>query len=348
MRASRVSVVIPCYNYGRYLRECVGSVLDQTGVEVRVLIIDNASTDDTATIAADLAATDPRVAIRSHAVNQGHIRIFNEGLQWATELYTVLLSADDMLTPGALQRACELLEAHPEVGFVYGRPLVFRDDRPRPRARNGPGRWIIRRGGEWFEARCRTGENCIQSAEVVVRSRLLRQLGGYRDELPHTADFEMWMRLALHADVGYIAGAHQACYRDHPASLHHRQFGTPLADLTQVQAAFETLFRDHADAIADHRRLEELASRALAQRALRAACRVYDWGQDPTEVAALQRLAVAAYGGAHALGEWRGLLWRQRLGPRLCRLLRPFFVISHARRLRRGLQRWRLRRAGLG
>jgi hypothetical protein len=78
-----------------------------------------------------------------------------------------------------------------------------------------------------------------------MRSSLLRQVGGFRPELPHTADFEMWMRLALHADVGYIAGPHQAYYRDHSASMHRRRFGTALADLAQMQAAFEVIFRDH-------------------------------------------------------------------------------------------------------
>ena len=128
---------------------------------------------------------------------------------------------------------------------MYGRPFVFRDGPPRLPAWTGPGRWGIRPGREWLEHRCRTADNCIRSPEVVMRSSLLRQVGGFRPELPHTADFEMWMRLALHADVGYIAGPHQAYYRDHSASMHRRRFGTALADLAQMQAAFEVIFRDH-------------------------------------------------------------------------------------------------------
>jgi glycosyltransferase involved in cell wall biosynthesis len=349
MPASRVSVVIPCCNYGRYLRECVSSVVEQTGVDVRVLIVDDASTDDSASVASELAAGDPRIELRRHAVNHGHIATYNEGLQWATDPYTLLLSADDLLTPGALQRACTLLEAHPEVGFVYGRPLVFRDDQRRPQPANGPGRWTIRRGRDWFAARCRTGENCIQSPEVVVRSRLLQQLGGYRDELPHTADFEMWMRLALYADVGYITDAHQAYYRDHATSLRHQRFGTPLADLMQFRAAFEILFHDHGTAIVDRPCLEALARRALARRALRAACRIYDWGPlDLTQVAGLESLALSLCPDAEVLGEARGLRWRKQLGACWCRRLQPCFVITHAQRVGRALNRWRLRRAGLG
>jgi glycosyltransferase involved in cell wall biosynthesis len=347
MPTSSVSVVVPCYNYGRYLRDCVVSVLGQAGVDARVLVIDDASADDSAAVAAELAAADPRVELRSHAVNQGHVRTYNEGLQWATGTYTLLLSADDMLTPGALQRACALLDARLDVGFVYGRALVFRDDRPRPRPKTGPARWTIWPGREWFEMRCRMTECCIHSPEVVVRTSLLRQLGGYRDELPHAGDLEMWMRLALHADVGYIAGPHQAYYRDHLQAMHRVGYGTVLADLVQVRAAFEVLFRDHGLIVADRQRLEAVVRRMVARRALRAACREYDRARpNPTAVAALEELATMTYSDAHGLGEWRGLQRRKRLGPRLSWVLQPFMVMT-AQSVYRVLKRRRLQRQGL-
>ena len=112
---SSVSVVIPCYKYGRYLEECAASVLDDQDVDVRVLIIDDASPDDSADVAKKIAARDPRVELVVHATNKGNIATFNEGLlEWADGDYCVLLSADDRLTPGALGRAADLLDAKPE------------------------------------------------------------------------------------------------------------------------------------------------------------------------------------------------------------------------------------------
>ena len=133
---SSVSVVIPCYRYGHYLAECVASVLDhQPGVDVRVLIIDDASPDDSAEQARALAAADPRIEVRVHAQNMGHIATYNEGLlEWADGDYSVLLSADDRLTPGALTRAAGLLDARPEVGFCYGHPVHFQHPGPPPPA----------------------------------------------------------------------------------------------------------------------------------------------------------------------------------------------------------------------
>ena len=113
-RRPSVSVVIPCYQYGHFLPDCVRSVLDQEGVDVRVLIIDDASPDDSAEVALRLAADDQRVEARVHEVNQGHIATYNEGLLgWADGDYSVLISADDLMTPGSLARATAVMEADP-------------------------------------------------------------------------------------------------------------------------------------------------------------------------------------------------------------------------------------------
>src|SRR5262245_8631151 len=97
--APTVSVIIPCYNYAEFLPRCVESILDQPGVDVSVLVIDDCSSDDTPEVAARLAAQDPRVSVRRHEVNRGHIATYNEGLEWASGDYIVLISADDLLTP---------------------------------------------------------------------------------------------------------------------------------------------------------------------------------------------------------------------------------------------------------
>src|SRR5258708_7132537 len=98
---AKVDVVVPCYNYGRFLRSCVGSVLEQSVRDLRVLIIDDASTDDSLSVARKLASDDPRVSVIAHSRNQGHISTYNEGIAWASAGYFLLLSADDLLVVGA-------------------------------------------------------------------------------------------------------------------------------------------------------------------------------------------------------------------------------------------------------
>ena len=124
---SSVDVVVPCYRYGHFLRECVESVLNQSGVNVRVLIIDDASPDNTAELSTALVNEDPRVGFIRHRENKGHITTYNEGIEWASADYFLLLSADDYLLPGALSRAAELMDAHPEVGLTFGNVIELGD-----------------------------------------------------------------------------------------------------------------------------------------------------------------------------------------------------------------------------
>jgi glycosyltransferase involved in cell wall biosynthesis len=184
-----VDVVVPCYNYARYLGACVHSALSQAAVDVRVLVIDDCSSDDTPAVGLALAASDRRVEYRRHPVNRGHIATYNEGLMgWSSGDYVVLLSADDLLAPGSLGRAAAIMESDHRVGMVYGRALHFRSEQDIPQVRAR--RWRYRRwpGTDWIERMARRGHNVISSPEVMVRGSVQREVGGYRTELPHTGD----------------------------------------------------------------------------------------------------------------------------------------------------------------
>jgi glycosyltransferase involved in cell wall biosynthesis len=277
----RVSVVIPCYNYGRYLERCVESAISQQGVEVDVLIVDDASPDGSAQIAHRLARQHAQISVLEHAVNRGHIATYNDGLSQATGDYVVLLSADDLLHPGALARAVALMEAHPEVGLTYGRARDFVDEPPRV-TQDIATTWTIWRGREWLSDRCRTGRNPIRSCEAVMRSSIYKQLGQYDSELPHTADFDLWMRAALISDVGYVGGTIQAWYRVHGNNMHVVDFRNDQAqgtiiDLRERLKTFDSVFASlRADPSAE--RLQKVAHQTLAREALTLAIRAHDWG----------------------------------------------------------------------
>ena len=275
---STVSVVIPCYRYGHFLEEAVSSVLDdQEGVDVRVLIIDDASPDDSADVARRIAARDPRVDVVVHGTNKGNIATFNEGLlDWADGDYCLLLSADDRATPGALRRARDLLDAHPEVGFVYGRALYVRDGAPLPQARRTVRGWTVMSGQRWLEHRFRQAENPITSPEIVVRTSVHHRVGGYDPALPKAADMEIYFRFAAHADVGFIRGADQAYYRLHGGNMSTTV--SPLSDLDQRRSVFDLALHRYGYRLDDPEHLSDIVSRQLGREALWAAGRVHDRG----------------------------------------------------------------------
>ena len=318
---SRVDVIIPCYNYGRYLPRCVESVLDQDGIDVRVLIIDDASPDDSWQIAEELGRQDDRITLRRHAVNRGHIATYNEGLDWVAGNYALLLSADDQLVPGALSRAAAVLGAHAEVGLTYGRQILCSSDdspeSPPPVERTGD--WRIVPGVEFIAECCRSGQNPVATPTVVVRTALWKRLGGYRKDLPHTADMELWLRFAAYASVAVI-DAVQAMKRMHAGNMQHRYIEAGLGDLPHRLAAFEAFL-----SVCDNRFRDALRHQvrtALAEEAFWAASRAFDRG----DLACCEQCLQYAKRLSPGLCDqpiWARLQWKRTVGPRLWRLVRP-------------------------
>jgi glycosyltransferase involved in cell wall biosynthesis len=328
------SVIVPCYNYARYLPGCVASVLSQDDVDVSVLIIDDASTDGAGEVASALAASDSRVEVRVHSVNRGHIRTYNEGLGWATRDFTVLLSADDLLVPGAFARAARVFAAQPTVGMVHGRAIRLLDGEPVPppgRARARSRAWP---GPEWIERRCRLGRNLISSPEVVLRTDVQRLIGGYRYDLPHSGDLEMWLRAASHADVAFLS-ADQAYYRVHPASMSATRFDGLLTDARHRQAAFDAALLDRAELV-DHERLHRLALDALARDVVwDLACACAEHEVDAGDARDLIEFAVSVSPSITATAEFRILRMHRVLG----RWARPTRILEAPLRVMRRLRR---------
>jgi glycosyltransferase involved in cell wall biosynthesis len=299
-----VSVVVPCYNYGRYLSQCVESVLSQEGVDVDVLIVDDASPDGSVAVARELAAADDRVKVLEHPVNKGHIQTYNDGLAAVDGEYVVLLSADDLLSPGSLARSTALMAAYPDITFVYGFSAGFNETPPPPRSR--PSSWSVWSGPEWLTEMCRRGTNPVATPEVVMRGSTMRELVGYDARLPHAADFLLWLRAAGRGSVGRVNGADQAFYRIHGANMHVERYSGLFLDIKERRQAFEILFTDDKDYVGELAGLREDAERALAREALSAARRAYRLRR--TDAEPPQRLAELAEEldpAARTTQEWR-------------------------------------------
>ena len=307
-----VDVLIPCYNYGRFLRTCVHSVLSQQDVNVRVVIIDDASVDSTPEIGAQLAAENSRVRFVRHSVNAGHIATYNEGMEdWGHE-YALLLSADDVLTPGALRRATRLMEKHPEIGFVYGPAIPFHDEEALPPFPDTAARSDVQviQGERFIENLCTTTQNPIWTPTAVVRTALQRKLGGYRSDLPHAGDLEMWMRFAAHGAVG-ILDTYQAYYRLHSNNMNRSYAG--VKDHKQRKAAFDSFFMTHGNQLRERARLEVLVATQLAQSAFWCAHKA--WAQrQREECRELLEFSIQNCAGIGTTIEWSRFEWKRRLG----------------------------------
>jgi glycosyltransferase involved in cell wall biosynthesis len=123
-REPLVSFVVPCYNYGRYLRDCLNSIFNQEGGhDFEVIAIDDASSDDTQEILR--AYDDPRLRVISHPVNRGHAETISHGLQLARGHFVARIDPDDRYRPYFLSSVVDKLVSFPELGLAYGDAAVI-------------------------------------------------------------------------------------------------------------------------------------------------------------------------------------------------------------------------------
>lgn len=315
-----VDVVIPCYNYARYLPGCIASVLSQEGVEVRALIIDDCSTDETPAVGAELAARDSRVEYRRHAKNMRHIATYNEGLiDWARASYSLLLSADDLLAPLALQRATRVMDANPQVHMTYGMALLFTDDAELSKLApdsSPPSHQIV--GGADFMRRSFVG-NPVPTPSAIARTRVQHLVGGYSASLPHTADMEMWMRFAVYGAIGVVPQV-LAYKRTHSTNMSIQYAARPLGDFQErLDACRELLAKQESTLGVDAPTLAE-AHQLIAPQVLWWASALADAGESAACDQALQLAAELAPDLKYST-DWRRLRMRRALPRGLRRAL---------------------------
>jgi hypothetical protein len=313
MRTS-VDVVIPCYNYGKFLTESVNSILCQEDVDIRILIIDDCSPDNTQEIGERLASIHECIEFRRHTFNKGHIETYNEGIEWANSDLFLLLSADDYILPGSLGRAAKIMADRPDLSFVFGSAILQYDEgalvRNEPLSRYGGSVPTVLSCHDFVQAL--GGQNIVPTPTAVVRTSAQKQTGGYSKELPHAGDLAMWLLLAAAGPVGFI-NEPQAVYRIHAQNMSRAYLSVRLPDIQQRLAAFELFLQEGGRHGQDVELLRQVLMSDLARESLSQACLAFNEGD--TEVALeLERLAHRFDPGVRFSVPWFRLLLRTTLG----------------------------------
>src|ERR1700722_6800539 len=110
---SRISAILPNYNHARYLREAVWGIARQVPAPLEIIVIDDASTDDSAAVLAALAAEIPNLRVLREDVNRGTISALNRGLAAAQCPYVYFGAADDVVFQGLFAAMVAALQQHP-------------------------------------------------------------------------------------------------------------------------------------------------------------------------------------------------------------------------------------------
>jgi glycosyltransferase involved in cell wall biosynthesis len=184
-----VSVILAVYNCEKYLGEAIASIQSQTYQNWELLIIDDASTDSSADIAAAYAQADPRIQFLRQPQNAGPMVCFNRGIDRAAGKYIARLDADDLMLPARLAKQVDYLEAHPDVGLL-GTAFEMIDDQGDRIAT-----CAVSTGTENLKTLLKT-KNPILHPSIMMSADRLRAIGAYSEAYPYAEDYALCLDFA--------------------------------------------------------------------------------------------------------------------------------------------------------
>jgi len=198
----RVSVCIPTFNHAHFLSDAIGSVLAQTYRDFELVVVDNASTDDTPEVVRAYMARDPRIRYVRNPANLGAQRNLNRCVESASGEYVNVLCADDLLAPTALQELVRALDRHPRASLAAcARVMVDADLRPL-RVLSFSRKAELVGGGEVIR-RCLTSGNVIGEPSAVLLRRA-DAARGFDERFRQLIDLEMWCHLLTKGDLAFV------------------------------------------------------------------------------------------------------------------------------------------------
>lgn len=174
-----ISIIVPTYNYGRWLRRSLGSVASQGGTDFELIVVDDGSTDDTPAILAAFARTCACPLRILSQQNRGQGPANNRGAAAARGRYLLFFDADDELQPGALDLFRRYLAVHGDRDLVFGGYVLVRAD---GREKTTTGASLGERRRDFAHFVTLTGRVNIQiGAAIIDRERFLQTQ--FREEL---------------------------------------------------------------------------------------------------------------------------------------------------------------------
>lgn len=208
-----VSVILPVYNGAATVREAAASILVQTFMDFELIVVDDASTDDTPRILASLK--DPRLRVFSLTENCGRNAACNRAAATARGDYLAMLDADDSSLPKRLERQVAFLQAHPDIALCGGWARLVDEQG---------------RSAEWRQptepAAIRAAmlrSNPFIHSTMMIRRRAFEEAGGFdQAERFWAADYDLYLRIVARHPAANIPEI-LAVYRSHGGARYRAQ-----------------------------------------------------------------------------------------------------------------------------
>jgi glycosyltransferase involved in cell wall biosynthesis len=198
-----VSIITPSFNQGRFLEQTMRSVLEQDYPRIEYIVIDGGSADNSVAIIEKYAAklaywVSERDKGQTDALNKGFSKAHGDILAW--------VNSDDAYTPGAVSAAVAYLQAHPDIGMVYG-DLDFINENDRVIGRFNAAQTDL--------ARLRRGFVHIPQPAAFFRAEHWCKVAPLDPSFYFAMDYDLWVRLAKVTQLKYLPGVPWAKFRLH-------------------------------------------------------------------------------------------------------------------------------------
>jgi glycosyltransferase involved in cell wall biosynthesis len=235
----KVSVLMPSYNYARYLPAAIRSVLSQTYSELELIITDDCSTDESRAIVEEWGKLDSRVVPVMHDINHGLARARNSSLAVGTGDFIALCDADDVWLPDKLKTQMECFLARPELGVVHCDSAIIDGEGKLTGERfsslmNHQGQPM---SGNLFEVLCERNFMCVPT--VILRREAIEYAGGFEESLRSLEDWVCWAKVSRKYPFHYIEDA-LVQYRIHGSGLSNNLKGMASNRVKAVRYLLES------------------------------------------------------------------------------------------------------------
>lgn len=210
----RVDVIIPNYNHALFLEKRIRSVLDQTFQDLDVILLDDASTDNSREVIAQFA-NDPRVRVILNDTNSGNVfKQWNKGLKEARGDYVWIAESDDVADTRFLEELVGRLESHPKAGLAYCQTCLIdeADNRLGIVESNRPGLDPDHWKSDYFnDGRRELSDHLVLSctiinaSSVIMRRAVAERLGLVDENWRVAGDYYFWARMLGESDIAFVA-----------------------------------------------------------------------------------------------------------------------------------------------
>jgi len=180
IKMPKVSIIIPCYNQGKYVAEAINSALRQTFKDIEIVCVNDGSTDNSAEIIKSFADKYKNFVFFNNEENKGVIYSRNFAIENCNGTYILPLDADDIIAPTYVEKAVKILDNNPNIGIVYCKAKIFG---------NYDKYWNLKP----FNKSDILYENCIFCSALFRKSDFLK-IGGYNDNMKYGCeDYDLWL-----------------------------------------------------------------------------------------------------------------------------------------------------------